>query len=207
VHLCCLSGTQVSSPDTRPDPLLPVHTLDSTPVEPATPVQQVSSTRMLASVLATLRQDLLLHSPARPLDATPSLSTADSLVSGLLSLTPSAVEQGSALNASKYTSIPHNCLPVNKVDDSLGQDMFSMAHQMVPGSRRHFWFLQVGINYLPNQDSKTTMLLGLSALMNILPNAIDRFELHPLEEASTLPALTNNKVEEGFLGSLVLAFK
>jgi hypothetical protein len=51
------------------------------------------------------------------------------------------------------------------------------------------------------------MLLGLSALMDILPNAIDGFELHPLEEASTLPALTNNKVEEGFQGSVVLAFK
>ncbi len=47
------------------------------------------------------------------------------------------------------------------------------------------------------------MLLGLAALMDILPNNIDGFKLHPLEEASTLPALTNNKVEEGFLGSAV----
>jgi hypothetical protein len=51
------------------------------------------------------------------------------------------------------------------------------------------------------------MLLGLSALMVVLPNAIDGFELHPLEEAFTLPALNNNKMEEGFLGSAVLAFK
>jgi hypothetical protein len=104
-------------------------------------------------------------------------------------------------------SVPHNGLPVNEVDDLPGQDMFSMAHRTVPASRGHFWFIQVGIDYIPNQDSKTTMLLGLSALMGILPNAIDGIELHPLEEASTLPALTNNKVEEGFPGSAVLAFK
>jgi hypothetical protein len=78
---------------------------------------------------------------------------------------------------------------------------------MVPGSCRYFWFLQLGINYLLNQDSKTTMLLGLSTLMDILPNAINEFKLHPQEEASTLPALTNNKVEDGFPGSVVLAFK
>jgi hypothetical protein len=176
-------------------------------VKLATPVRQVSLTRTLASDLETLQQDLLLRSSARPLDATPSLSKADSLVSGLLSLTPSAVEQGSALNASNYMFVPHNCLPVNKVDNSPVQDMFSMAHRTVPGSRGHFWFLQVRINYLPNQDSITTMLRVLSALMDILPNAINRFELHPLEEASTLPALINNKVEEGFPGSAVLDFK
>jgi hypothetical protein len=51
------------------------------------------------------------------------------------------------------------------------------------------------------------MLLWLSALMDILPNVIGGFELQSLEEASTLSALTNNKVEEGFLGSTVLAFK
>ncbi len=51
------------------------------------------------------------------------------------------------------------------------------------------------------------MLLGLSALMDIFPNAINGFKLHQLEEASALPALTNNKVEECFLGSAVLAIK
>ncbi len=139
-------------PGHQTSPLLPVHAPDPTPVEMATPVQQVSSTRTLASDLATLWQDLLLHSPARPLDATPSHSTADSLVSGLSSLTPSAVEQESALNASNYSSVPHNCLPVNEVDNLPGQDMFPMAHRTVLGSCGHFWFLQVGINYLPNQD-------------------------------------------------------
>jgi hypothetical protein len=113
---------------------LPVYAPDSTPVEPANPIRQISLTRTLASDLATLRQDLFLCSPARPLEATLSLSMADSLVSGLLSLTPSAVEQDSALNASNYTSVLHNCLPVNKVDDSPVQDMFSMAHWTGLGS-------------------------------------------------------------------------
>jgi hypothetical protein len=114
---------------------------------------------------------------------------ADSLISGLLSLTPSAVEQGSALNASNYTSVLHNLLPVNKVDDSPVQDMF------------------LGLIVFPIRTQKTTMLLRLSALMDIFPDAINGFKYHQLEEASTLPALTNNKVEEGFLGSVVLAIK
>jgi hypothetical protein len=79
-------------PRHRTSPPLPVHAPDSTPVEPATLVQQLCSTRMLASDLATLWQDLLFCSPARPLDLIPSLSTVDSLVSRLSSLTSSAVE-------------------------------------------------------------------------------------------------------------------
>jgi hypothetical protein len=85
--------------------------------------------------------------------------------------------------------------------------MFSIAHRVVPGSPGHFWFLQVGINYLKDQDVKTTMLLGLSALMDILAGAIIGFELHPLDEKSLLPCLSNNRVEEGFLGLAVLAFQ
>jgi hypothetical protein len=44
------------------------------------------------------------------------------------------------------------------------------------------------------------MLLGLSALMDILPDAINGFKLHSLEEASTLPILPNNKSEMAFWG-------
>ncbi len=51
------------------------------------------------------------------------------------------------------------------------------------------------------------MLLGLLSLMDILPNAINSFAMHPLDEASLLPPLTNNKLEDGFPGSAVLAFK
>ncbi len=51
------------------------------------------------------------------------------------------------------------------------------------------------------------MLLGLSSHMDILPEAINGFALHPLDEQSTLPSLTNNRAKDGFPGSAVLAFK
>jgi hypothetical protein len=82
-----------------------------------------------------------------------------------------------------------------------------MSHRITPGSSGHFWFLQVGFKYLEDNDSKTTMLLGLMLLMNILPDAIDGSALYPLEPDSTLLALTNNETEDGFPGSAVLAFK
>ncbi len=125
-------------------------------------------------------------------------------LSGLSSTTP---ERTSALNPSRFAPVPHNHLPINEVDKSPDLNMFSIAHRVVPGSPGHFWFLQVGINYLKDQDVKTTMLLGLSALMDILAGAIIGFELHPLDEKSLLPCLSNNRVEEGFLGLAVLAFQ
>jgi hypothetical protein len=51
------------------------------------------------------------------------------------------------------------------------------------------------------------MLLCFSALMDVLAKASDGFELHPLDEESNLPCLNNNRVEDGFPGSAVLAFK
>jgi hypothetical protein len=51
------------------------------------------------------------------------------------------------------------------------------------------------------------MLFGLSALMEILLDAIDGFTLHPLDAASPLSPLTNNKPEDGFPSSAALAFK
>jgi hypothetical protein len=85
--------------------------------------------------------------------------------------------------------------------------MFSLSHRTTLGSRGHFWFLQVGIRYLEDQDPKTTMLLRLTSLMDILPSAIDGFAFHPLDANSCLPALTNNRVEDGFSGSAELAFQ
>ena len=58
--------------------------------------------------------------------------------------------------------------------------------------------MQVGIKYLKDQDTKTTMLLGLSSLMDILPDAINGFAVHPLDKSSTLPPLTSNKLRTGF---------
>jgi hypothetical protein len=85
--------------------------------------------------------------------------------------------------------------------------MFSMSHRVSPGSPGVFWFLQVGITFMDGQDSKMTMLLGLSALIDILSEAVDGFELHPLDKASTLPPLTNSKVEDGFPRACALAFR
>ncbi len=85
--------------------------------------------------------------------------------------------------------------------------MFSLSHRVAPGGKGHFWFLQVGIKYLDNQDSRTTMLLGLSSLIDIFPSAINGFAMHPLDESSALPSLTNNQPKDGFPGSAVLAFK
>jgi hypothetical protein len=53
-----------------------------------------------------------------------------------------------------------------------------------------------------------TMVLGLSSLMSSwCSGAIDGFALHTLDGTSSLPALTNNRVEDGFPGSAVLAFQ
>jgi hypothetical protein len=114
----------------------------------------------------------------------------------------------SALNVTNYPSVTHNQLPENKVEDTVqGLSMFSLSHRTAPGSRGNFWFLQVGIWYLKDQDSKKTMLLGLSSLMDILPNVIDGFALHSLDKTSSFPALTNNRVWDGFPGSALLTFK
>jgi hypothetical protein len=61
--------------------------------------------------------------------------------------------------------------------------------------------------YVDDNDNKTTLLLRLTALMEILPGVIDGFKLHPLSETSTLPVLTLTCVQEGFPSSAILAFK
>ncbi len=143
-------------------------------------------------------------------EATVCASSVD-LVVGLSLITTMgamASDHVSALAATNYPSIQHTQLPENKVEDAvLEWSMFSLSHRTSPGSIGHFWFLQVGIWYLEDQDSKTTMLLGLSSLADILPDAIDGFALHPLDTSSSLPALTNKRVEDGFPGSAVLAFQ
>ncbi len=85
--------------------------------------------------------------------------------------------------------------------------MFSMSHRTLLGSPGNFWYLQVGFDYLKDQDSKTTMLFGLSALMEILLDSIDGFTLYPLDAASTLTPLINNKLKDGLPSSAALAFK
>jgi hypothetical protein len=85
--------------------------------------------------------------------------------------------------------------------------MFSSSHRIIPESPGNFWYLQVSFNYLEGQDSKTTMLFDLSTLLEILPDAIDGFMLHPLDADSTPPPLTNTKPKDGLPSSAALAFK
>jgi hypothetical protein len=114
----------------------------------------------------------------------------------------------SALIPPNYPVPLRNQVPTVYQDNTAhGESTFLLSHRIAPGSKGHFWFLQVGIKYLDDQDARTTMLLGLSSLMNILPDAINGFAMHPLDKASLLPPLTNNKLEDGFPGLAVLAFK
>jgi hypothetical protein len=175
--------------------------------EPTPPGTGLFQKSPLFSDLATLHQEsarsLLL---AKSSVGTPLLLITNSILR-VSSLTTPALDKSSALRPLKYAPISHNHILTNKVDDSPGTNIFLMAHRTTPGCAGHFWFLQVGTNYLDDHNSKTTMLLGLSSFMDILPNAINGFELHPLDEQSSLPHLTNNKIEDGFPGSAVLAFK
>ena len=112
--------------------------------------------------LRTLRQD------ARVWGSTVKMSlpfSAANSLSGLSSLTSPTPSRPSALNSSNYLSTPHNPLPQNEVDKTQGTSMFSMSHRTAPGSSGHLWFLQFGFKYLEDNDSKTTLLLGLSLLM------------------------------------------
>ncbi len=93
------------------------------------------------------------------------------------------------------------------MDDTPDDNIFLVSHRIVPGSAGHFWFLNIGFKYVDDNDNKTTLLLGLTALMEILPGVIDGFELHPLNETSTLPVLTSTCVEIVFPSSAILAFK
>ncbi len=60
---------------------------------------------------------------------------------------------------------------------------------------------------IEGQDSQTTLLMGLSAFMEIVPAFINGFELLPLSDSSTLPALTSNDPDKGFPKTSVLAFR
>jgi hypothetical protein len=174
-----------------------LHSLSTAQGTPSCDGAQVKST--LFSNFATLCQDDLTCA-----------SFVDS-VSGLTEVTPAgtlASDHPLALNLSNYLVIPHNQLPANEQDDTAhGTSMFLMFHRIACGNKGHFWFLQVGIKYLEDQDSKTAMLLGLVSLMDTLPNAINGFAVHPLDKSSSFPPLTSNKLEDGFPGSAFPAFK
>jgi hypothetical protein len=139
----------------------------------------------LVTDLATLRQDAQ------------SCALSVDLVSGLTEDTwagATTPNRPSALIPPNYPVPLRNQVPTVYQDNTAhGESMFLLSHRIAPGSKGHFWFLQVGIKYLDNQDARTTMLLALSLLMDILPNAINSFAMHLLDKASLLPPLTNNK--------------
>jgi hypothetical protein len=82
--------------------------------------------------------------------------------------------------------------------------MYSLSHRTIPGCPGVHWFLQVSFEILPEQDSRSTLLLGLVSLVEILSSVIDGFELHPLDPESTLPFLISGSQSPK---TAVLAFK
>ncbi len=75
------------------------------------------------------------------------------------------------------------------MDKAQGKTMFSMSHRTLPGSPRQSWFITAGFTYTEDHTTKQMMLFGLSAVIDILPKAINRFTLHLLDKSSTLPPL------------------
>jgi hypothetical protein len=85
--------------------------------------------------------------------------------------------------------------------------MFSIDHRIDLDAKVHFWYLSVGIDYIKDKDSRGTMLLGMSSILETFPHMISGFELFPLYPASTLLFLTSNDVKRGFPWSSLLMFK
>jgi hypothetical protein len=156
-----------------------------------------------------VHQDTHNRGIALPLsNVTLSLAATDSLSRISLVTNLAARPMGQlTLNSTNYASAPYGNLLENKCDHNPGNCLYLLFHKIASGRKGYFWFLQVGFKYLGENDSKTAILLGLLALMEILPGAIDGSELHPLDESSSLLFLTSNWVENGFLSLAVLAFK
>jgi hypothetical protein len=68
-------------------------------------------------------------------------------------------------------------------------------------------YISIGINYVDGMDSRGSMLMGMSAILETFLSIIDGFKLHPLDPNSTLPVLTSNCAEDGFPQLAVLMFK
>jgi hypothetical protein len=173
----------------------------------STPKSRVSLSSLgaqMISDIALVRQDSCrARVPTPVLDGTNSLLNNGSVSA----TTTSSFSRRSSLNASNYPLVPHGQLPVNKCGDEHQVDMFSMDHWIDLGAKGHFWYLSVGIDYIEDEDSRGTMLLGMSSILETFPHMISGFELHPLNPASTLPFLTSNDVKRGFAQSALLMFK
>ena len=104
----------------------------------ASPADDIQRDALLSD-LAALRQDARARGQAAPTSTAALLSVTDS-ISGLSTITP---DRPSALNASNYSSTPHNSIQRNKVDKAQGKTMFSMSHRTLPGSPGQSCFLQL----------------------------------------------------------------
>jgi len=157
----------------------------------------------LLTDIATLRRDRLHSNMTSPIsDGTPSLLTDSSM-----SATTISTSARSSLYASKYPSVPHGNISNNDSTTVEDRDMFSMDHRIPLGEAGHFWYLTLGFDWLADEDSRGTMLAGMSSVMETFPLMIDGFELHPLAKESSLPFLTSNQVEEGFPQSAIMMFR
>jgi hypothetical protein len=146
--------------------------------------------------------------PLTPSGGTPSEAPIDSM-SAISSVISSVVQPPvqSALKRMQYLSAPQGILPENEVDNNSVDRMYLLAHKIVPESPSHFWVLNDGFKYIDNNDNKTTLLLGLTALMEIVSSVINGFKLHLLCKSYILPKLTSPNVDNGFPSSAILVFK
>ncbi len=160
-------------------------------------------TQMISDIAAVRQDSHQACNPTPVLNGTPSLLTGRSVSA----TTTSSFSGRSSLNASKYPLVSHGQLPVNECGDEHQEDMFSMDHWIDLGAKGHFWYRSVGIDYIEDEDSRGTMLLGMSSILEMFPHMISGFELHPLDPTSTLPFLTLNDVARGFPQSALLMFK
>ncbi len=191
VSLCTRQEEGLSG-DTQPPELVLETTGNVTAPIPSPQSQSLSTINHLLSEMATLWQEAHERGNAVPLlEVTPSSSTVDSLLALSSVSTPAIRSAGrSALNTPKYLSILHRYLPGNDIVADNEGDMFSLLYRVTRGRANKFWFLQVSFELLPDQDSRTTLLLSLLSLLNILGSVIDGFKLHLLGPESTLPPLT-----------------
>ena len=85
--------------------------------------------------------------------------------------------------------------------------MFSMAHRTKPGAAGHFWFLSVIFEFIDGAASCTTMLAGMSALMEFFSGIVMDFWVFPINPESSLPILTSNLLTDGVPQTAAMMFR
>jgi hypothetical protein len=161
-----------------------------------------------ASVGQHERSNILLS----PMVVTKSSTTVNSLSALSLGTTPMVLSTAGqlltlALNASKYSLVPHGALPVNEDDKDDPDNEFTGIGHVIPGSPGQDSFLQVGIDNKGSQDGRMTLLLVLLTVIDILSLVVPKFCLLPVTSAAMHPALTSGCEEDGFPTTTVIAFK